>query len=901
MQKFRPLVFRNAHPYLLADRIQDMTPREKIRENPKVDRTITLYGYLRGPNLPARNAKVHIPGAGDLEVKEVERLGDPCPLPTLESERRRKMGEKAKLIHAPMSDVGGVMYDKDAVYINVPGSFTKGGDAPQGEGEKMVMDLQDASKTFGEGIQNSEIRLFGSSSAPLQVTQERVRRAAEPRTGGPILGGADDDDEDDYDSDEGDLEDDDQSENGAKIEDLDDDEGGADEDVNFASSDEEDDDLEGALSFSQDGKHFDLPDGDDYEDEDEEMDEDEAPRWKTDLSKRAASDFASRMEKRRNLANLIYDSELSPEEIASGRTRPSSADAESSRMGAGQDDFFKVNTDEGRNAGDQGDQIKENVDVTAIRQKWEDPALIESLRAFFISGPVGGEDVDAEGNAYEEEGEGFEDLEDGEEAGDGEDDGVEYVGVKPEKDVATARAEAQERKKKALADKFDETYGDSDEEDGKMDFYDAQKAEMAKQRQRNEDEFADMDIDARAKIEGYRAGMYVRLELDNVPCEMIENFDPRFPIIVGGLLNEETRFGYVTIRIKRHRWFTRTLKTNNPLIFSLGWRRFQSLPIYHLDDHSIRNRLLKYTPEHMHCYATFYGPVSAPNTGLCAFNSIGDDAPGFRVSATGVVLDIDRSTKIVKKLKLTGVPYKIFRHTAFIKDMFNSALEVAKFEGANIRTVSGVRGQVKKALSKPEGCFRATFEDKILMSDIVFLRAWYSIEPKKLYNPVTSLLLSNKNEWKGMRLTGQIRRDEGISTPLDPNSAYRKVERTTRRFNTLKVPRKLEASLPFASKTKKVAKQTKPTYMQSRAVVMDSEEKKAVALLQQIQSLRKDKAARRAEKKEEKRAEHRKEVSKLEGKRDDKIRAERKEKLRQDGIKRKRDEASDGGKGKRRK
>ena len=54
-------------------------------------------------------------------------LGDPCPLPTAESEKKRKLSEKKKLlIHAPMSDVGGVMYDKDAVWVNVPGSFTRG-------------------------------------------------------------------------------------------------------------------------------------------------------------------------------------------------------------------------------------------------------------------------------------------------------------------------------------------------------------------------------------------------------------------------------------------------------------------------------------------------------------------------------------------------------------------------------------------------------------------------------------------------------------------------------------------------------------------------------------------------------------------------------------------------------
>jgi ribosome biogenesis protein BMS1 len=140
VMKFRPLIFRNSHPYLLADRLEDLTPREQVRLNPKSDRTITLYGYLHGTNLKP-SMKVHVPGAGDLTVKSVKSLADPCPLPTVESEKRRKLSEKQKLIHAPMSDVGGVMYDKDAVYINVPGSFTRRNGEDDGGVEGMLFFL----------------------------------------------------------------------------------------------------------------------------------------------------------------------------------------------------------------------------------------------------------------------------------------------------------------------------------------------------------------------------------------------------------------------------------------------------------------------------------------------------------------------------------------------------------------------------------------------------------------------------------------------------------------------------------------------------------------------------------------------------------------------------------------
>ena len=139
-----------------------------------------------------------------------------------------------------------------------------------------------------------------------------------------------------------------------------------------------------------------------------------------------------------------------------------------------------------------------------------------------------------------------------------------------------------------------------------------------------------------------------------------------------------------------------------------------------------------------------------------------------------------------------------------------------------------------------------------------------------------------------MRLTGQVRRDEGIKTPLNGNSHYKPVERQARRFNPLKIPKKLQASLPYASKPRAMKAQSTKTYMQQRAVVMEPEEKKAVALLQQIRALRKDRVARRKEKQHERKEVHRNKVAKEEALKGEKDKEKRKEIMRVAGIKHKR-------------
>ena len=55
-----------------------------------------------------------------------------------------------------------------------------------------------------------------------------------------------------------------------------------------------------------------------------------------------------------------------------------------------------------------------------------------------------------------------------------------------------------------------------------------------------------------------------------MPAELVAHFDPRTPLLAGAVAPAEAGTGYLRLRLKRHRWFPKTLKTRDPLIFSIG-------------------------------------------------------------------------------------------------------------------------------------------------------------------------------------------------------------------------------------------------------------------------------------------------------------------------------------------
>ena len=119
------------------------------------------------------------------------------------------------------------------------------------------------------------------------------------------------------------------------------------------------------------------------------------------------------------------------------------------------------------------------------------------------------------------------------------------------------------------------------------------------------------------KFGHYKLGCYVRVEV-KLDKGVSRRLEPEFPIVVCSLKQQELSFAFMRVKIKKHRWYPHILKSKDPLVFSIGWRKFQAIPVYTMEDDSIQgeqsSRMIKYTPKFGFCYAVFYAPTFAVGT-----------------------------------------------------------------------------------------------------------------------------------------------------------------------------------------------------------------------------------------------------------------------------------------------
>jgi ribosome biogenesis protein BMS1 len=499
--------------------------------------------------------------------------------------------------------VGAVSFDKDAVYIDIGRvNYTKkenlvtGENSEQGEESDsdddneapstLLKNLQDVESGVDEKMKNSSLRIFKSSKAVNAESDEE----------------SDSDVESELDAQTEEIQ---RAKVAAEIEQL------AkpfkqrtsisQEEIESSSSDDDTDDDDDSSS-SEDGTESE-------DDTDPQTSEPSSALWKTNLAQKAAEAYIGREMAQVNLQELIYGSpakNIVSEDEGEGK---SGDDAEASD--SDDDDFFKIrregssnNQKSNSNLNDEtiiSNELNENdssrrfgeeeteFDVSIWLQDGED-CLLESLRDKFVTGNW---------ETKEELVGDFEDLETGEKYGpngeidsDNEDD----FGVNSSTDGMND-AEIREHnvtKKLSSKGKFDDEEEKSEinasDPDAENEYIDSLKREKEARIQRNKLEFGEEGDSARIRHEGFRQGYYCRIRIDGVPHEFLEAYDPNLPLVLGGLTPQETNRGFTRCRIKKHRWHKKILKCNDPLVFSVGWRRFQTIPCFSTEDQNGRHR-----------------------------------------------------------------------------------------------------------------------------------------------------------------------------------------------------------------------------------------------------------------------------------------------------------------------
>uniref|UniRef100_A0A667Y6C9 Pre-rRNA-processing protein TSR1 homolog n=1 Tax=Myripristis murdjan TaxID=586833 RepID=A0A667Y6C9_9TELE len=244
--------------------------------------------------------------------------------------------------------------------------------------------------------------------------------------------------------------------------------------------------------------------------------------------------------------------------------------------------------------------------------------------------------------------------------------------------------------------------------------------------------------EAAQEEEGAMVGWYVTLHIIDVPVSVMESVQSGTPLVLVSLLPHEQKMSVMHLLVRRHPGNTEPIKSKEELVFHCGFRRFRASPIFSQHTSGDKHKMERFLRPDAPTVVSIYAPITFPTAGVLLFKQRGDGRQDL--VATGSLLSCDPRRVVLKRIVLSGHPFKINRRSAVVRYMFFNRDDIMWFKPVELRTKWGRRGHIKEALGT-HGHMKCVFDNQLRSQDTVLMNLYKRVYPRWTYDPYVPLPL----------------------------------------------------------------------------------------------------------------------------------------------------------------
>ncbi|XP_024946350.1 pre-rRNA-processing protein TSR1 homolog [Cephus cinctus] len=235
-------------------------------------------------------------------------------------------------------------------------------------------------------------------------------------------------------------------------------------------------------------------------------------------------------------------------------------------------------------------------------------------------------------------------------------------------------------------------------------------------------------------LEGAMPGWYITVHVVNVSKALFDAYrtvDNR-PLILLGLLPHENKMSVLNIVLKHTSENAEPIKSKERLIFQCGFRRFTGCPIFSQHTNGNKHKYERYFQPDSTVVATMYAPITFPPCPVLCFKE--NRNGNLELVATGSILSTNPDRIIIKRVVLSGHPFKVHKRSAVVRFMFFHREDINWFKPIQLRTKYGRRGHIKEPLGT-YGHMKCVFDGQLKSQDTILMNLYKRVFPKWTYEP----------------------------------------------------------------------------------------------------------------------------------------------------------------------